>query len=828
MKMFLKRTKGSITVMVTLILVPTIFFNGFMVDLARIKLYSSQAVMAADNYGQAILTDYDNLLKELYGLFAVSQNEEGEMALEKFDTYMQGYMQSSFKPNENTISWKHLQSIFSKTSYEGFMPYQQADIEFSYTNVKGANLGNSAVFNTQVGDFMKFRIAQTLVDDEISADELLGTVFTVQDMGNMAGVISKKDAVCEKVAELLDNEVRDYYEELKDLEQYREYLDQMNEAYAYSKKIVKEEVASKSYQLYRDNILYAEEIEAALRKKEKLDAVQQASEVEELTEEEEYYIRLYEECQADEKARKEYFEKMFSSAIMMTAASTGWKPVDFSNFDDKTNQLRDYAVEIYKKIEDIRELYEELQQTLEDTEIDESVKAEIKEDMSVIELLFKEEGEFSADNYVKLADLMVRKQEANEKYYNDMQTIISTMEDVTDEYLNPVKEGVKTEWANPLNADGWTDFMDVPAFEKLYTSLKQCFTVTDEEASEKGKKKQKEAETAQKESEEKLKNEPADVRDIPETLMLRGTGMAGSEEYNLMDNIDDAAAYFSINKILESANDLLLKLYTVQYDMGMFSSRVTNVKEGDAEESLTGYPLTGDINYLYKAELEYILGGNNSSQKNLDEARNMILGFRAVINYTSTYSIKPVNSAIRAITAPLNAINPLLAVTVSSALRAAVAGMETASDWVLLMDGESVVLWKSEIGDMTAGTALEKLLDINIPDMEKSKFSMSYRQYLMVMLIFMTTSEDISERTADVITLNINTVKQKIGADGELSELTFTMDHAVTAINATCKVHMDCLVMPWGFAKQMTSAETYHELQDFEKNSYQFTVTRGY
>ena len=36
MQRLFKTVKGSITVLVTLILVPTIFFTGFMVDLARI------------------------------------------------------------------------------------------------------------------------------------------------------------------------------------------------------------------------------------------------------------------------------------------------------------------------------------------------------------------------------------------------------------------------------------------------------------------------------------------------------------------------------------------------------------------------------------------------------------------------------------------------------------------------------------------------------------------------------------------------------------------------------------------------------------------------
>ena len=68
-------SRGIITVFVTLIMVPVVAITGIMVDVSRLKLYSSQAVMAADAYGEVILSEFDNLLKELYGLFSVTQNK---------------------------------------------------------------------------------------------------------------------------------------------------------------------------------------------------------------------------------------------------------------------------------------------------------------------------------------------------------------------------------------------------------------------------------------------------------------------------------------------------------------------------------------------------------------------------------------------------------------------------------------------------------------------------------------------------------------------------------------------------------------------------------
>ena len=96
MKKRKKDIRGSITALVVLILVPTIVFEGFLVDLARMKLYGNQAIMTADNYGESVLTIYNNVLKDLYGLFAISsQSNDGSTALDA----LEGYIASSFNPS---------------------------------------------------------------------------------------------------------------------------------------------------------------------------------------------------------------------------------------------------------------------------------------------------------------------------------------------------------------------------------------------------------------------------------------------------------------------------------------------------------------------------------------------------------------------------------------------------------------------------------------------------------------------------------------------------------------------------------------------------------
>lgn len=60
---------GIITVFLTLMMVPVVAISSVMVDVARLNLYSSQAVMAADTYGDAVLSEFDNLLKSCMAYF---------------------------------------------------------------------------------------------------------------------------------------------------------------------------------------------------------------------------------------------------------------------------------------------------------------------------------------------------------------------------------------------------------------------------------------------------------------------------------------------------------------------------------------------------------------------------------------------------------------------------------------------------------------------------------------------------------------------------------------------------------------------------------------
>lgn len=817
---FFNRTKGSITVLVTLILVPTIFFQGFMVDLARIKLYGSQAVMTADNYGEAVLSMYDNLLKELYGLFAVTQDKD---ALEQLEV-LEAYLKSSFHPGEKSIGWEHLKEVQDYTGITtpltGFMPYRDAEITLEHKLLTESALSNGDVLGSQIGDFMKFRIAMTLFEDD---DAIFKTIQSVMKSGKDAEAVGKKNELAEEAQKVMEI-AKDYYELAKRLNHYPEFISNINAMDTLAKAGFSEIANSESYQIYKDYMLNKEAIEEALKRQEELE------EGEELSEEDQEYIEMYEAYVEDEDAREDVLNGKFEDAILLFISSVEDDTVDFESFDGLVRDLKGKAKDLKSELVKLKDCRDSLERVLDSGEVSEKVKTGMEDEIRSLDELFASGGTYSADNYINLAEYIGKNSGCNADFKSQSKEMLLRMGEIKDAYME-LSDHVP-EFYSALTLSSYKDFMDVSAYSKLYRALFGAFEPKEGSENEKYvKAKRAEAEDMQKDAEKKLsEKEETKARDIPEEF---GFGNNGSSMFSDFSNLIENAAYlFQSNSFAEAGNKLLIKVYTVAYDFGMFSSRVTNVKQEENQkpkESLTGYEMAANINYLYQAELEYIFGGHNSSADNLEAARNRILAFRTIANYTATYTVTPVNSCILTISSTANAILPGLGLLVSGALRLAVAGIETACDWDELKKGESVVLFKSELGDMTAVSKFSSLIGLSDTNQTASgEVKLNYEQYLLIMVIFFTTDNQLYERTGNLITLNVNTVKKKVGETGTLTDLEFRIANAYTAVEASCLVQMDFVVMPDGFAKQVVDEDTYSAIESFEKNAYKFKVTRGY
>lgn len=97
---FLKNSKGAVTVIVTLLLIPSILVSGTAVDVARI--YSAKSIVQdANSLGaNAAMAQYNALLKDLYGLYGIEDT--------KLQSMVNDYIKIALFGDSNTnkgITW---------------------------------------------------------------------------------------------------------------------------------------------------------------------------------------------------------------------------------------------------------------------------------------------------------------------------------------------------------------------------------------------------------------------------------------------------------------------------------------------------------------------------------------------------------------------------------------------------------------------------------------------------------------------------------------------------------------------------------------------------
>ena len=208
-------------------------------------------------------------------------------------------------------------------------------------------------------------------------------------------------------------------------------------------------------------------------------------------------------------------------------------------------------------------------------------------------------------------------------------------------------------------------------------------------------------------------------------------------------------------------------------------------------------------------------------------------------NYLATYTIQPINTAIAA-TADAAAAAvaatgvgavaaPLVRFAVSGALRAAVAGIETASDWKALADRKEVIFYKSSMDDLTSVSGvIDALMDVDMEEdvVNAGEIALSYEDYMYILLCIFVDTDTLLQRTSNLITLNVNQAEQKAE---ELTTLNFKMNDTVTAVKSTCLIDLQFMIVPEGFINLFLSdRDATNVIQKLEDGKYAYSVIRGY
>ena len=134
-------TRGSVSVLLLLCLLPMVTFAGLMTDAARISAAKTEILSAQELCGNTILSDYDIYLQESYGIFGVNT-----------DT----------KEMKNTVFSAFDGTICAKGRYDNINDLKTQS--FSVFPVEGTQLSDPGMLGQQISTYMKFRAPEGLAE----------------------------------------------------------------------------------------------------------------------------------------------------------------------------------------------------------------------------------------------------------------------------------------------------------------------------------------------------------------------------------------------------------------------------------------------------------------------------------------------------------------------------------------------------------------------------------------------------------------------------------------------------------------------------------------
>lgn len=172
-----KRVRGSVSILLTLILLPMVTYATMIVDASRLQIARTNISGAGDLTLNAMMSDYNEMLAEMYGLFANTTNEEDIQDV--LAGYFQQTIEGRYLPSMHSEDGAYIQNIIHGllsdtadwatgnhvattelddekiTELTDFLKMQLEDMTASA--VTGSALANPNTMKRQIIEYMKYR-----------------------------------------------------------------------------------------------------------------------------------------------------------------------------------------------------------------------------------------------------------------------------------------------------------------------------------------------------------------------------------------------------------------------------------------------------------------------------------------------------------------------------------------------------------------------------------------------------------------------------------------------------------------------------------------------
>lgn len=229
-----QKKNGSVSVFLAIILVPMMLIASIMIDYGRVQLGSAVLSSAGDLALNTALTSYDNVLKDVYGLMATSQNNDE--LLENLEEYYTKSIiaQGVSKADADDYVGQIMNTLkgVSDTSSTDFMNMEV--VTFDVEEPDTASLVNPALLRGQIVNFMKYRAP---INGGMS---LLESLKSFSNLSKQMELVENKQKYYNEHATLLENcekawgymaKYRELFNKTEDFTEIKNYMNNIENEY---------------------------------------------------------------------------------------------------------------------------------------------------------------------------------------------------------------------------------------------------------------------------------------------------------------------------------------------------------------------------------------------------------------------------------------------------------------------------------------------------------------------------------------------------------------------------------------------------------------------
>lgn len=760
---------GSITIFLTLILVPCVVCVCLFIDLARFEYVTYKIESSSDLALNAAMTQYNGLLQDMYGLFGIENDE-------KLEESIQHYFILNLDENHQ-LSDKSCQKVKGSNVDIYQINTQPTLCSITGGGVSGNHLAQPIVLKEQIVEFMKYIAPYNLLS---KSEDIFKQLEHIKSIPNDSRAIRVKNKIDKSMSEL-DSLLQDLNKVVKDNDNATVAVDKLKIHY---------ETMNRLFEEKKELSKKITELESGLKNPE-----------EQLSDEDKKAMQEGLEGLKDklEEKNKEVEKSNIKEIISKVKG-------DIDALYSYQKKIDETIGDIAQNLNNIRKNRDDLQNKKDNTSIKEELEEQIKKYDEIL-------GE-----YGKIEETFKELTKTSRGTIEELERNLADILNLLGEYDYEEKHQVID--FSSLTSTPQIIFKNHPTTQNFVQNHLLIYD-QEQEKDESLLTKITKALTYKEENEDN--HIAGQSQEIPESIyeQLRSGGgdenndNGGKSELDRADEMLSEGEKFSFPSILDTLENMRDQYLIVDYAMGMFSYYTSNKEDGNT--SYTNVPIDEQNNFLYLSEMEYILSGQRKAASNIRAVSNKIKNIRFCFNYIYTFTDKELNATLDAVVSAVSAtLTPVAGFATKEMLRVLITEYESYEDVKALKEGEVVPLFKNS---STWRTKISSLLNGIVESNSIVKEGLNYGEYIRLFLLFQDSNKTL-QRIANLIELNM-TYHQNDGVLG--SQLTTRLDDLYISLEISGQMEVDYLFMKLPFVQTLLGSDFQVDGQKLD-----FSIKRGY